>query len=139
MEARSDQALGEESDEIRTWEAGLSRPLRPSEIRLIGLLEEFRRRQRVRPDLAVRPWWSPGEAGASGQVGFVVEYCPDGRSSAELAVRRRRVTVEGPRGAKDVDLALDSGWFLGDLDTGSPETLANHLLRLADRVLEDAA
>ena len=30
-------------------------------------------------------------------------------------------------------------WSLDDRDTGCPETLANHLLRLADQVLGEAA
>jgi hypothetical protein len=107
--------------------------------RLMGLIEEFRRRQRVRPDLAVRPWWSPGADGAPGRLGFVVEYCPEGRESAEVVVRAGRVTVEGPRGVLEAALDLESGWVLDGVDAGSPETLANHLLRLADRTLAEAA
>jgi hypothetical protein len=107
--------------------------------RLMGLIEEFRRRQRVRPDLAVRPWWSPGADGAPGRLGFVVEYCPEGRESAEVVVRHGRVTVEGPRGVLESVLDLESGWVLDGADAGSPETLANHLLRLADRTLAEAA
>jgi hypothetical protein len=111
--------------------------LPPAEGRLIRLMEEFRRRQRQRPDLVVRPWWTPpGEDGTTARVGFVVEYCPGGRESAELVVRGDRVTVDGPRGAREAPLDLAAGWGLDGTDTRSPETLANHLLRLADGVLE---
>jgi hypothetical protein len=113
--------------------------MRGSARRLMALIDEFRRRQRVRPDLAVRPWWSPGADGAPGRLGFVVEYCPAGRESAELVVRCGRVTVEGPRGVLEAVLDLESGWVLDGVDAGSPETLANHLLRLADRTLAEVA
>jgi hypothetical protein len=36
-------------------------------------------------------------------------------------------------------LDLETGWVLDGVETGSPETLANHLLRLADRTLPEAA
>jgi len=115
------------------------RPLPRCEERLLELLEEFRRRQRRRPDLAVRPWWTPGVEHGSRRVGFVVEYCPNGRASAEVVVRLDRVTVEGPVGVSEAMLDLDGGWLLDGSDTRSPETLANHLLRLADRTLGEAA
>lgn len=113
--------------------------LRTAGARLVALLEEFRRRQRMRPDLVVRPWWSPGGEGAPDRMGFVVEYCPDGRSSVELAVRVGRVTVDGPGGALEAALDLSAGWVFDGAETGSPETLANHLIRLADRALGQAA
>jgi hypothetical protein len=107
--------------------------------RLVALIEEFRRRQRIRPDLAVRPWWSPGADGVPGRLGCVVEYCPEGGESAEVVVRCGRVTVEGPKGHLEAVLDLESGWVLDGVDAGSPETLANHLLRLADRTLAEVA
>jgi hypothetical protein len=110
----------------------------PAERRLVELMAEFRRRQRRRPDLVVRPWWTPGGEGIPGRVGFVVEYCPTGSTSAEMAVRLDRVTVDGPAGSTDAVMELGSGWFLNGSDTKSPETLANHLLKLADRTLGDA-
>jgi hypothetical protein len=114
--------------------------LSPSEQRMAGLIEEFRRRQRRRPDLVVRPWWTPpGTDGFPLRLGFVMEYCPGGRDSVELAARDGRVTVEGPVGARDVVLDLGAGWVLGGVDAGSPEILANLLLRLADRALEEPA
>lgn len=109
----------------------------PSEERLIRLMEEFRRRQRRCPDLVVRPWWTPPQEDGSARVGFVVEYCPNGRASAELVVRGARVTVDGPLGAREATLDLADGWGFDGKDTRSPETLANHLLRLADAVLGD--
>lgn len=115
--------------------------LGPWEKRLVVLIEEFGRRQRMRPDLVVRPWWSQGppEPGRP-RVGFVVEYCPDGQRSAELRVRGTRVTVEGPGGSAEALLRLDGDrWELDGRDAGCPETLANHLLRLADRALGEAA
>jgi hypothetical protein len=121
------------------WDELLGRSLSGEEERVIELMREFRHRQQRRPDLAVRPWWSAGEAGTAGRVGFVVEYCPGGRDSAEMVVRGCRLTVEGPAGVLEAVLDLADGWLLDGLDTGSPETLANHLLRLADRVLEAAA
>jgi hypothetical protein len=112
----------------------------PREERLIQLIEEFRRRQRRCPDLVVRPWWTPAEAnGQHPRIGFVLEYCPGGRESVEVVVREDRVTVEGPVGARETGLDLTAGWRLDGTDAGSPETLANYLLRLADRALEDAA
>lgn len=115
--------------------------LTAGEERLVRLMEEFRSRQRRRPDLVVRPWWSsgPSEPGRA-RVGFVVEYCPDGQRSAELRVRGSRVTVDGPVGSIEAVLQLDEGrWELDGRDAGCPETLANHLLRLADRALGEAA
>lgn len=113
--------------------------LRRCEQRLRALMEEFRRRQRRRPDLAIRPWWTSGGDGGARRVGFVVEYCPDGRESAELVVRLDRVTVDGPGGVAEAALDLEDGWLLEGAETGSPETLANYLLRLADRTLGEAA
>jgi hypothetical protein len=110
-----------------------------AERRVIQLMEEFQRRQQRRPDLAVRPWWTPAAQGGAGRVGFVVEYCPGGRESAELVVRGCRLTVEGPGGVVETRMDLARGWMLDGVDTGSPETLANHLLRLADQVLAEAA
>lgn len=115
------------------------------ESRLIRLMEEFRERQRESPELVVRPWWSP-EAGAGagrragrGAVGFVVEYCPRGVESAEVAVRRNRVRVEGPGGVREAMLDLGSGWLLDGADVRCPELLVNHLLGMADRLLIEAA
>lgn len=114
--------------------------LRPDEERLLALMEEFRRRQRKRPDLVVRPWWSPGpEEVGRARLGFVVEYCPNGRESVELVVRGSRVTVDGPSGAQESRLDLDGAWSLDGEDAGCPETLANYLIRLADRSLESEA
>ncbi|MFP4624554.1 MAG: hypothetical protein ACLFRX_10280 [Gemmatimonadota bacterium] len=116
-----------------------------AERRLARLLEEFTRRQRESPTLVVRPWWWPGAErsdagrGSGGAFGFVVEYCPAGEECAEIAVRVDRVRVEGPTGAREARLDLAAGWRLGSEDVGYPETLANHLLRLADRVLNEAA
>jgi hypothetical protein len=124
-------------DGVQGW--GEPGRLRGPARRLVALIEEFRRRQRIRPDLAVRPWWSPGTDGAPGRLGCVVEYCPEGRESAEVVVRCGRVTVEGPRGLLEAVLDLESGWVLDGVDAGSPETLANHLLRLADRTLAEVA
>lgn len=109
--------------------------------RVMELMEEFRRRQRNRPDLVVRPWWAQDEEsngsrqGGPGAVGFVVEYCPGGVASAELAVRSDRVRVEGPGGTLDGKLDLKEGWHLDGEDRVCPETLANYLLRMADQVL----
>jgi hypothetical protein len=131
---------------VGEWMAGWPGPaggvLPPADERLIGLMEEFRRRERRCPDLVVRPWWTqPGEDGSTPRLGFVVEYCPSGRASVDLVVRGGRVTVDGRLGAREVPLDLADGWRFGGVETGSPETLANHLLRLADRVLaeEEAA
>jgi hypothetical protein len=129
----------ESRDGAGGWDERLGRALSREEERVIELMREFQHRQQRRPDLAVRPWWSAGDAGAAGRVGFVVEYCPAGRESAELVVRGCRVTVEGPAGVLEARLDLSGGWLLDGVETGSPETLANHLLRLADRVLEEAA
>lgn len=125
-----------------------------AESRLLSLMKEFEHRQRRRPELVVRPWWTPtptgdGGAGAGGEavkggpeagrpvgaIGFVVEYCPRGVESAELAVRVDRVRVEGPAGVLERSLDLGAGWWLDGEDRVCPETLANHLLRLADGVL----
>ena len=115
--------------------------LAPAEEGLVRLMEEFRRRQRRRPDLVVKPWWtpSPPEPGRE-RLGFVVEYCPNGRQSAELVVRAGRVTVDGPAGALEASLELAGDrWALDGRDAGCPETLTNYLLRLADRTLGEAA
>lgn len=127
-------------------DAGPSSPVGgAAEERLIGLMEEFERRRRRRPDLVVRPWWAPGEANdlagrrSRGRRGFVVEYCPGGRESAELAVRRDRVTVEGPGGWDSATLDLDGGWYLDGRDRTCPETMVNYLLRMADGVLDGEA
>ncbi len=111
--------------------------LAPREQRLLDLIEELLRRQRRRPDMVVRPWWTPtsGVDDVS-RVGFVLEYCPGGVVSVELAVRGDRVTVDGPGGASEVPLRLSECWEIDGVDAGSPEILANHLLRLADRALE---
>lgn len=109
------------------------------ERRLIRLLEAFQERERRCPNLVVRSWFTPSEEGMPARVGFVIEYCPDGHTSVELAVRQDRVTVDGPARAVEARLDLTDGWVLGDRDTGSPETLANYLLRMADRVLGEAA
>lgn len=115
--------------------------LAPAEEGLVRLMEEFRRRQRRRPDLVVKPWWTPAspEPGRE-RLGFVVEYCPHGQQSAELVVRAGRATVDGPGGALEatLDLAGDR-WAIDGRDVGCPETLTNHLLRLADRTLGEAA
>lgn len=113
-----------------------------SEPRLTRLMQEFRRRQRERPDLVVRPWWTTSEHVADeGQrmTGFVVEYCPRGVESAELAVRHDRVRVEGPGGLRELTLDLSEGWRLGDQEVTCPELMANHLLAVADRLLGEAA
>lgn len=113
--------------------------------RLLRLMEEFRRRQRQRPDLVVRPWWTPVENGAVGHqpphgaLGFVIEYCPRGRDTAELAVRRDRVRIEGTSGLREAGLGLSDGWLLEGEDRVCPETLANYLLRLADQLLDEEA
>lgn len=121
-------------------EGVLGHALSPSEERLIELVEEFRSRQRRRPNLVVRPWWTPPEAeGLPPRIGFVVEYCPGGRESVEILVRESRVTVDGPKGVREADLDLSRGWELEGRETGSPETLANYLIRLADRALGEAA
>ncbi len=123
-------------------DGGPSLPARgPADERLVRLMEEFRTWQRRCPNLVVRPWWMPGEAGAGRQaeMGFVVEYCPRGVESAEIAVRRDRIRVEGPGGMRTAVLDLTGGWFMDDQDRVCPETLANYLLRLADEVLENAA
>ena len=122
--------------------------------RLILLMEEFRRRERRRPELVVRPWWVPGSPGDAprpskggspsfrslcpplGAVGFIVEYCPGGVESAELAVRVDRVRVEGASGVVEGRLDLRTGWVLDGADRQCAETLANHLLGMADGVLD---
>lgn len=111
-----------------------------AERRLTRLMKEFSRRQRERPDLVVRPWWSSRDAGGGRRaVGFVVEYCPHGVESAEMAVRPDRVRVEGPCGLREAPLELDNGWWIAGEDVGCPELLANHLLSIADRLLGEAA
>lgn len=112
------------------------------EDRLTRLMQEFRRRQRERPDLVVRPWWTTSEDLARERertAGFVVEYCPRGVESAELAVRRDRVRVEGPGGLRELPLDLSDGWRLGDQEVSCAELMANHLLAVADRLLGEAA
>lgn len=111
----------------------------PSEQRLLRLMGEFRRRQRARPDLVVRPWWSPvpADSGEPG-VGFIVEYCPEGGASAELRVRGNRATVDAPGGSTEAVLSLQEGWFFEGEDVRGPELMANHLLRLASRILDVA-
>jgi hypothetical protein len=127
-------------DGFSRWSESMAGLFPPREERLIELIEEFRRRQRRCPDLVVRPWWTLAEAeGLHPRIGFVVEYCPGGRESVEVVVREDRVRVEGPLGARETGLDLTAGWRLDGADAGSPETLANYLLRLADRALEDAA
>jgi hypothetical protein len=121
------------------WDARIGGVPSAAECRIMELMEEFRRRQQQRPDLAVRPWWTQGKDGGPPRLGFVVEYCPGGRESAEVVIRGCRVTVEGPGGVLEAGLDLNGGWLLDDVDAGSPETLANHLLRLADRLLDAAA
>ena len=120
-------------------DAGEEFVLQPDDEGIIRLMEEFRRRQRRRPDLVVRPWWTPPrDIQGHPRVGFVVEYCPDGRDSAELLVRADRVTVDGPTGALDAALELGGGsWGIDGRDAACPETLANYLLRMADRVLQE--
>lgn len=112
-----------------------------SEDRLTRLMQEFRRRQRERPDLVVRPWWTTSEVfpEMGRTTGFVVEYCPRGVESAELAVRRDRVRVEGPGGLRELPLDLSEGWLLGGEEVTCPELMANHLLAVADRLLGEAA
>ena len=108
----------------------------PAEQRLLRLMAEFRRRQRGRPDLVVRPWLSHGDpAGAEPGVGFVVEYCPEGRAAAELRVRHDRAVAEGPAGLREAALCLRTGWRYEGADVRGPELMANHLLRLAGATL----
>lgn len=126
---------GWESDGFQGVEQRMEPPA--AERRLVELMEEFRGRQRRRPDLVVRPWWTPVEGGLRKRVGFVVEYCPTGRTSAEVIVRLERVTVDGPGGVVEARLDLGSGWWLDGTDTRSPQTMANYLLRLADRALAE--
>lgn len=95
--------------------------------------------------MVVRPWWAPGgpesvgRTGRRSAVGFIVEYCPHGIDSVELAVRRDRVRLEGPGGMRQATLDLTQGWHLEGDDVGCPELLANHLLSMADRLLGEAA
>jgi hypothetical protein len=110
------------------------------------LMEAFRERQRERPELVVRPWWSSDVADAKGRVtgrraaiGFVVEYCPRGIESAEIAVRPGRVRVEAPGGVRESPLDLTAGWHLDGADVRCAELLVNHLLGMADRLLDEAA
>jgi hypothetical protein len=112
--------------------------------RLVRLMEEFQRRQSERPELVVRPWWTSGgagdEEGASRRItGFVVEYCPRGVESAELAIRPNRVRVEGPGGLREAPLDLETGWRLAGQDVSCPRLMTNHLLSMADRLLGEAA
>ena len=108
----------------------------PPEQRLLRLMGEFRRRQRERPDMVVRPWLSHTDTGTDEPgIGFVVEYCPCGVACAELRVRWDRAVAEGPAGAQEATLCLRGGWIFNDSDVRSPELMANHLLRLAERTL----
>ncbi len=114
------------------------------EERLTLLMEEFQRRQAERPELVVRPWWISGSRGDDGDAprritGFVVEYCPRGVESAELAIRPDRVRVEGPRGLREAPLDLEAGWRLAGRDVSCPRLMTNHLLSMADRLLGEAA
>ena len=116
-----------------------------AERRLLQLLREFQRRQRRRPDLVVRPWWTPGVGAGDGDgrrrrsLGFVVEYCPQGIESSELAVRSTRARAEGPAGVHYASLDLEHGWYLDGEDRACPETMVNYLLRMAERVLPKSA
>lgn len=107
-----------------------------AEQRLLRLMAEFRRRQRERPDLVVRPWLSHGqEHGAGPSIGFVLEYCPGGDAWAEVRVRHDRAVAEGPAGTREAGLDLRDGWLFEGADVRGPELMANHLLRLAGRAL----
>ena len=106
----------------------------PAEQRLLRLMAEFRRRQRERPDLVVRPWFS-GAAADSGGIGFVVEYCPRGSPCAEIRIRHDRALAQGPAGQADAVLGLEKGWLFDDADVRGPELMANHLIRLAETTL----
>lgn len=132
-------APGEEA-QVRPILAGDERgsAFLPSEQRLLRLMAEFRRRQRERPDLVVRPWLSHDEPGSGAMgIGFVIEYCPDGVSCAELRIRHDRAVVEGPEGAREAVLCLRGGWVFEGTDVRGPELMANHLLRLAAATLPD--
>ena len=108
----------------------------PQEQRLLRLMAEFRRRQRERPDMVVRPWLSDvPESSPDPGIGFVVGYCPDGGEIAELRVRHDRAVVEGPAGSGSATLCLQSGWRFDGADVRGPELMVNHLLRLAERTL----
>lgn len=141
------QGIDEVSEGERAGRASGGRPDSegPGSDRFLSLLNEFRRRQRERPDLVVRPWWTSGDGegagdGESGVVaGFVVEYCPRGVESVELAVRRDRVRVEGRGELRESSLDLGAGWLLDGADVRCPELMANHLLAMADRLLGEAA
>jgi hypothetical protein len=111
------------------------------EERLAWLMEEFRERQRRRPELVVRPWWGQGAGGRRerGSQGFVVEYCPGGVESVDVAIRRDRVRLDGPRGVRELPLDLSAGWVLDGEDRETPATLANHLLSRADGLLSGVA
>jgi hypothetical protein len=140
MQGQPEGGNTERAGEPVGWDRIAAGELSPTEVRLAELMEEFRSRQRRRPDLVVRPWWI-ATAALTGRprLGFVIEYCPTGRNSVEVVVRSDRVTIDGPTGALEAELDLGSGWLLDGSETGSPETLANHLLRLADRALDEAA
>jgi hypothetical protein len=110
------------------------------------LLEAFQERQRKRPELVVRPWWSSDVAAVGGRasagsaaIGFVVEYCPRGIESAEIAVRPGRVRVEVSGGVHESPLDLSGGWHLDGTDVQCAELLVNHLLGIADRLLDETA
>ncbi|MBW3554195.1 MAG: hypothetical protein KY466_11820 [Gemmatimonadetes bacterium] len=108
----------------------------PPEQRLLRLMAEFRRRQRERPDMVVRPWLSqvPDDSPDPG-IGFVVEYCPRGGDIAELRVRHDRAVAEGPAGSGEASLCLVADWRFDGADVRGPELMVNHLLRLAERTL----
>lgn len=119
---------------------GLRPALDPEEARLVALMDEFRRRQRKRPDVAVRPWWTPGTGSKGrGTIGFVLEYCPRGVDSAQVVVRTGRVTAEGPAGVREAGIDLRSGWIFDSRDAGCPETFANYLIRLAGQTLGEGS
>jgi hypothetical protein len=103
-------------------------------------MTEFVRRQRECPNLVVKPWFGAagptGRSSRRGAGGFVVEYCPGGVESVELAVGAGRVRAEGPGGVREARLDLSEGWLLEGHDRACPVTLANHLLRLADQLLD---
>ncbi len=84
-----------------------------------------------------------GRVGSAGgcrsALGFVVEYCPHGVESAEVAVRPGRVRVEAPGGVREATLDLAAGWRLDGEDVRCVESLVNHLLGMADRLLDEAA
>lgn len=143
MERESDVEGGRPPEELAPpfGDIRTAMGLKPDEEKLVRLMEELGERQRRRPDIVVRPWWSPGPPQAgSPRVGFVLEYCPDGRQTVQLRVRSRRITVEGPAGVVEASLDLQGDrWAVNGEEAGCPELLANHVLRLADQALVEAA